>query len=426
MVTINVPNALFANGYYTEYHHTDQTPFDATLIAAVKLDRFFIELSHDPNNGSLPTPILISSGTMSFNDDGTVADNATLDGQSFDDLSSAHIEPMTGTEIGVGDFTATTDTGQTWTLAVYPRLIGLRFDSYQGTQEGSPVVGYLIETQNTLGASATYFFPTADQDLSQINLPYPDGTIEPAGYTHSVITHYDELDDYDSDASGTYVAYDDLYDGLPSQFTGAICFCQGTLIHTQHGQRKIEDLEIGDLIWTFDHGYKPLLWKGCSTLSRRDLRERENLRPIRIQAGSLGERVPETDLFVSPQHRIHLRPSDAYRVCASNEVLIPAKDLIGIAGIERVSDLDPVTYYHIMFDDHEIIMANGCFSESFYTGPEAVRALSADARRELYMLFPELMTLTGLCHSPARPFLKGQKARALVQDTTKSGATLAA
>jgi len=55
-----------------------------------------------------------------------------------------------------------------------------------------------------------------------------------------------------------------------------------------------------------------------------------------------------------------------------------------------------------------------------------VRALSADARRELYMLFPELITLMGLCHSPARPFLKGQKARALVQDTTKSGATLAA
>ena len=140
----------------------------------------------------------------------------------------------------------------------------------------------------------------------------------------------------------------------------------------------------------------------------------------------MGEHVPETDLTVSPQHRIHLRPNDAYRVCASNEVLIPAKDLIGIAGIERVSDLDPVTYYHIMFDDHEIIMANGCFSESFYTGPEAVRALSADARRELYLLFPELMTLTGLCHSPARPFVKGQKARALVQDTTKSGATLAA
>ena len=61
-----------------------------------------------------------------------------------------------------------------------------------------------------------------------------------------------------------------------------------------------------------------------------------------------------------------------------------------------------------------------------FTGPEAVRALSADARRELYMLFPELMTLMGLCHSPARPFLKGQKARALVQDTTKSGANLAA
>jgi hypothetical protein len=87
---------------------------------------------------------------------------------------------------------------------------------------------------------------------------------------------------------------------------------------------------------------------------------------------------------------------------------------VEIDGIDRVDDGQLVTYYHIMFEDHQIIMANGCLSESFFTGPEALRALSSAARQELYDIFPELMLMSGTLHHPARPFLTGKTARTLI------------
>jgi hypothetical protein len=108
---------------------------------------------------------------------------------------------------------------------------------------------------------------------------------------------------------------------------------------------------------------------------------------------------------------MYIRSNIAEKMWSSAEVLIPAKDLVGTNGSHRIDDTTPVTYFHIMFDDHQIIMANGCLSESFYTGPEALRALSNATRQELYAIFPELITMTGLCHTPARPLCQ-RKTRA--------------
>ena len=68
----------------------------------------------------------------------------------------------------------------TYDFIVEPKLIGLRFDSYQRVREGSPVVGYLISMQRTQGAATYFLFPTADQDLSQMDMPYPNGQTEPS------------------------------------------------------------------------------------------------------------------------------------------------------------------------------------------------------------------------------------------------------
>lgn len=407
--------------FNTAYHHTDQTQFDSTTIAGFKIDRFFIELSHGPVNTNQGLPTLLSTGTLTFNDGGTVETNANVDGASYNDVSSGHLEPLTGTQFNVGDFYATTDTGTVWDFSVYPRFIGLRFDVGNPATDGVPIMGYVVEMQNSGGGAVTYFLPNSDQDLSQLNLPYPSGMTEPGGYTYSTVSTYVEVPDQDSDASGTYVAYGDLYNGLPPQFTGAVCFTKGTLIHTIDGQRPIEELKLGDLVWTSDQGYQPIRWIGASTLFSRDLQARETLRPVRIPAGSMGPYTPETDLIVSPQHRMYIRSNVAEKMYESAEVLIPAKDLVGNNGIHRIDDDAPVTYFHIMFDDHQIIMANGCLSESFYTGPEALRALSNATRQELYAIFPELITMTGICHTPARPFVKGKRARNMMDRHYASG-----
>ncbi len=417
METVNVSTAGFTTGYYTDYHHTEQTGFDAATLASFKVDRFFIELSDDPTQANAT---MLGTATLTITDDGTVESNASMDGVSTNDLSSAHLETMTGTLWGIGDFTSTNDTGTVWDQVGEPRLLGIRFDGVSGVQEGSPIVGYLVPMINANGG-AWYFFPTADQDLSTFNMPYPAGVTAPPGYTPSDITHAEYLPDQDSDATGTYVAYGDIYSGLPSQFTGAVCFTKGTLIHTINGQSLIEELELGDLIWTADQGYQPIRWIGVSTLSARDLNHREKLRPIRIPKGALGALIPEFDLTVSPQHRIFLQSKFAQPFCQTEEVLVPAKDLIGTNGIHRVQDGMPVTYYHIMFSDHQIIMSNGCLSESFFTGPEAIRALTPAARRELYDIFPELIIMTGMAHTPARPFLRGNRARKVIDSHNENG-----
>ena len=53
----------------------------------------------------------------------------------------------------------------------------------------------------------------------------------------------------------------------------------------------------------------------------------------------------------------------------------------------RILDVLPVEYYHLVFDQHEIVIANGPPSESFFLRPEA---LKAEALEEITALFPTL------------------------------------
>ena len=72
------------------------------------------------------------------------------------------------------------------------------------------------------------------------------------------------------------------------------------------------------------------------------------------------------------------------------EVLVAAKQLVAIDGIDVVDDIKDVTYYHFLCNQHEIVFANGVQTESLYTGPQAMKSLSKEARDEVLMIFPEL------------------------------------
>lgn len=172
--------------------------------------------------------------------------------------------------------------------------------------------------------------------------------------------------------------------------TSAVCFTAGTLIATIDGLRKVEDLQQGDLILTMDSGYKPLCWLGHCHLDTATLDAAERLRPIRIKARALGRATPERDLLLSPQHRVLLRSSMAYDLCGDVEVLVSARDLTCLDGIDVAWDHGQVTYYHLMFDQHEIVYANGTPSESLYLGKSEIASLTEAARQELLEIFPQL------------------------------------
>ncbi len=172
-----------------------------------------------------------------------------------------------------------------------------------------------------------------------------------------------------------------------------ICFASGTLILTDRGEVPVQDLKQGDLVQTKANGLKPIQWIGQNTYRFGPKSCSAQLRPIRISAGALGEGLPRTDLYISPQHRVLVKSKIAQRMCGFDEVLVAVKQLLNIEGIDVVEDCDEVTYVHFLFDQHEVVYSNGAETESLFTGPEALKSVAPCARKEILALFPELAEL---------------------------------
>lgn len=169
-----------------------------------------------------------------------------------------------------------------------------------------------------------------------------------------------------------------------------ICFTSGTLIRTECGERPVESLSAGDMVVTPDHGVRPIRWIGRRKLSSDALQTNPKFRPIMITAGSLGADLPRRNLRVSPQHRMLISSRITERMFGQQEVLVAANKLCVLPGIYVDEDVPDVEYFHILFDKHEIIYAEGSATESLYPGPQALKSLTEAARAEVFMLFPEL------------------------------------
>jgi hypothetical protein len=159
------------------------------------------------------------------------------------------------------------------------------------------------------------------------------------------------------------------------------CFTSGTLIKTQSGEVAIEDLTKGDMVLTMDHGYQPIRWIGSSKCAATG-----DLAPILIRKGALGN---TRDLRVSPQHRMLLSGWHAEVLFGEREVLATAKSLVNDHSILR-EEGGEVEYFHMLFDSHEIVYAEGAPSESFHPGAEGWKALDMATRNEILELFPQL------------------------------------
>ncbi|MBK4215504.1 Hint domain-containing protein [Paracoccus caeni] len=196
------------------------------------------------------------------------------------------------------------------------------------------------------------------------------------------------------------------------------CFTPGTLIDTHDGPRLVEDLKAGDAVLTRDNGVQILRWTGGRPMELHA--GNDHLRPILIAAGALGEGLPVADLRVSPQHRVLVRSAIARRMFGAEEVLVAAKHLVGLPGIEVDRVADSVTYLHILFDRHEIVFSNGAPTESLFTGPEAMKSVPEAARDEIMSLFPELAATNAL-PVPARMLLNGRRGRQLAERHLNKG-----
>lgn len=192
-----------------------------------------------------------------------------------------------------------------------------------------------------------------------------------------------------------------------------VCFTAGTRIMTDRGEVEVEALKPGDLVTTRDHGLQPLRWVGQRRLSHAELLAQPRLRPVRIGPGALFGAGPASPLLVSPQHRVLVEGARAELYFGETEVLVPAKHLVGLPGLSRECPAEGVTYVHILFERHEIILSNGLWTESFQPAERTVNALDAAVRAELLELFPELGG-EAAAFPAARMSLKAHEARILV------------
>lgn len=202
-----------------------------------------------------------------------------------------------------------------------------------------------------------------------------------------------------------------------------VCFRNGTRILTARGDVAVEDLRVGDMVMTRDHGLQPLRWIGSKQVTADLLHLFPQMRPVRISAGALGPDLPTRDLYVSQQHRVLVGGKIVERVLGEPEALVAAKHLTEIDGIDIDDSAQELSYFHMLFDRHEIVCSEGAQTESLFTGPEAMKSVSPEARAEILALFPDLLA-EGRAHEPARRLGSGREGRQLAKRHSANGREL--
>ncbi|PHQ97538.1 MAG: type I secretion protein [Marinosulfonomonas sp.] len=190
------------------------------------------------------------------------------------------------------------------------------------------------------------------------------------------------------------------------------CFTPGTLIAIAGGHKLVESLQAGELVQTADKGLAAIRLVHMRTLSADHLKAYPNHGPVRISAGSLGQELPGRDLIVSPQHRILIRSNIAERMFGQREILVPACQLVGMAGISRVKQVGEVTYIHILLDHHAVIYAENTPTETLFLGKQVHESLSP---REIEKIRIHFRYVSNFAMEPARLLVRGVRLKKLLE-----------
>lgn len=160
---------------------------------------------------------------------------------------------------------------------------------------------------------------------------------------------------------------------VSSEATGIMV---GTRIATTFGWRPIEGLCVGDMVLTFDHGFRPITGMSRVMLWDGEGQCPEPLRPLQIIAGLLENSQPK---LVLPMQGVMVE-SDASEDCRGDPfaVLMPsAIERYGLA--EKQDHCGPIEVVLLEFEDDEVIYGE---CGLLYFAPKHIDFLSVEQASE--------------------------------------------
>ena len=258
----------------------------------------------------------------------------------------------------------------------------ITFTDYNGNliTEASFIVIYEGTANWSTGNSVAP--PQFTSDVAVIQVTLPDGSTT----TYSLILSNPPSPNVANPNKGTIHNTFKLGDHrATTNEDDVICFVEGTLISTPTGNTRIEALSEGDLVMTRDHGALPIRWISSSVVLCD-----KRTRPIQFAVGALGANCPSAPLSVSPAHRMLISGAVAELLFDCESILVHADNLINDDTIRPDFRAKFVRYFHLMFDEHEIIFANGAQAESFHPGEAMDTESGRRCAAELAHLFPDM------------------------------------
>ncbi len=201
---------------------------------------------------------------------------------------------------------------------------------------------------------------------------------------------------------------------FPNDVAVPLCFCGETLIETANGAERATDIAPGDLVQTVDRGLQPVRWVGRRHIDFTRSPELERHKPIRFERGALDGEAPYRPLRLSPMHKLLMGDWRTQLHFGQDEALVPAKSLINGTSIRQDTEAHEVEYVHLLFERHEVVVAEGALAESLFLGDLAMNGPRFGVRDELLSIFPDIEDVAASMTS-SRAKLRYREGRVLAE-----------
>jgi hypothetical protein len=334
----------------------------------------FVEITLGPNDD--PADFVVSV----YDDDGTLHTNAGI----------------AGGEVNLGTLTGSVHPDNP-TFTIYVISVGIR-NATSDANEGSGIALTNTDTDTVVS------FYSAD-NIAAFNAT--EGAA--SGATSENILEHTNVEigqSYQWDIDGN-LTFETIEGG-----DSVLCLAGCSHVWTEGGELSAQDLNVGDRVWTVDHGFQPIKWIGKTELSAEYLSQHPNQQPISLAKNCLGPGFPRSDLTVSRQHRVLVASPVAERMTGEFEVLVPAVKLLSVPGVEFSPPDKGVTYVHLLFERHEVILAEGALVESLML-TDYVNSVTNGKEQD-----------DQKCVTPARLIVDGKKARQLMARIVKNNRSI--